>query len=110
MMSGERDLGSHHRWGGEVVTFDEVLEQALEMLRRRGRVSYRALKVQFHLDDDLLEILKEEIVAVHQLGRDQEGTMLVWTGDTAAVAPRLPPTPDQAHVPLTYTPPHLAEK
>ena len=40
---------------GEVMTFDEVLEQALEMLRRRGRVSYRALKVQFHLDDDLLE-------------------------------------------------------
>jgi hypothetical protein len=68
---------------GEAVTFDEVLEQALEMLRRRGRVSYRALKAQFHLDDDLLEILKEEIVAVHRLGLDQEGTMLVWTGDTA---------------------------
>src|SRR5499426_2885886 len=94
MMSGERDLGSHQRWGGEVVTFDEILEQALEMLRRRGRVSYRALKVQFHLDDDLLEILKEEIVAVHQLGRDQEGTTLVWTGDAApTAAPVSPPTP-----------------
>ena len=32
---------------GQAVTFDEVLEQALELLRRRGRVSYRALKVQF---------------------------------------------------------------
>ncbi len=74
------------------MTFDEVLEQALELLRRRGRVSYRALKVQFHLDDDLLEILKEEIVAVHQLGRDQEGTMLVWTGDPApAATPVAPP-------------------
>jgi len=52
-------------YGGEAVTFDEVLEQALEMLQRRGRVSYRALKVQFQLDDDLLEILKEEIVEVH---------------------------------------------
>ena len=40
------------------MTFDEVLEQALEMLRRRGRVSYRALKVQFHLDDDLLEFYR----------------------------------------------------
>jgi predicted ATPase len=39
-------------YGGETVTFDEVLEQALEMLQRRGRVSYRALKVQFQLDDD----------------------------------------------------------
>ena len=93
------------------MTFDEVLEQALEMLRRRGRVSYRALKVQFHLDDDLLEILKEEIVAVHQLGRDQEGTMLVWTGDTApAAVPVSPPTPDPVRAPLTYTPPYLAEK
>src|SRR5215510_11645355 len=81
------------------------------MLRRRGRVSYRALKAQFHLDDDLLEILKEEIVAVHQLGRDQEGTMLVWTGDMAPVAvPVSPPTPDPVRAPLTYTPPYLAEK
>jgi class 3 adenylate cyclase/tetratricopeptide (TPR) repeat protein len=111
MMSGERDLCTYQRWGGEVVTFDEVLEQALEMLRRRGRVSYRALKVQFHLDDDLLEILKEEIVAVHQLGRDQEGTMLVWTGDTATAAvPVSSPTPDPVRAPLTYTPPYLAEK
>src|SRR5262245_11779180 len=81
------------------------------MLRRRGRVSYRALKVQFHLDDDLLEILKEEIVAVHQLGRDQEGTMLVWTGNTATAAvPASLPTPDPVLAPLTYTPPYLAEK
>src|SRR6266446_7857997 len=96
--------------GGVVMTFEEVLTQAIAMLQRSGRVSYGALKVQFQLDDDLLELLKDEIVEVHQLARDQEGKMLVWTGDTAAVAPRLPPTPDQAHVPLTYTPPHLAEK
>jgi hypothetical protein len=111
MMSGERDLGSHHRWGGKAVTFDEILEQALEMLRRRGRVSYRALKVQFHLDDDLLEILKEKIVTVHQLGRDQRGTMLVWTGDTATAAVHVsPPKPDLVRAPLTYTPPYLVEK
>jgi class 3 adenylate cyclase len=81
------------------------------MLRRRGRVSYRALKVQFHLDDDLLETLKEEIIVVHQLGRDQEGTMLVWTGDMApAAVPVSPSTPDPVRAPLTYTPPYLAEK
>src|SRR5215831_8156264 len=78
------------------------------MLQRRGRVSYRALKVQFQLDDDLLEILKEEIVEVHQVARDQEGKMLVWTGATAAPSP--PPVPDQERAPLTYTPPYLAEK
>jgi class 3 adenylate cyclase len=97
-------------YGGEAVTFDEVLEQALEMLQRRGRVSYRALKVQFQLDDDLLEILKEEIVEVHQVARDQEGKMLVWTGATATAALSFPAAPDQERAPLTYTPPYLAEK
>jgi predicted ATPase/class 3 adenylate cyclase len=93
------------------VTFDEVLEQALEMLRRRGRVSYRALKVQFQLDDTLLEILKDEIVGVHQLARDQEGKMLVWTGDTTSPSvPASAPAPDHGRAPLTYTPPYLAEK
>jgi len=93
------------------VTFDEILEEALELLQRRGRVSYRALKVQFQLDDDLLELLRDEIVEVHQLARDQEGKMLVWTGDTAA-APALisSPAPDLARTPLTYTPPHLTDK
>ena len=93
------------------MTFDEVLEQALEMLQRRGRVSYRALKVQFQLDDTLLEILKDEIVEVHQLARDQEGKMLVWTGDTASPSvPASAPAPDHGRAPLTYTPPYLAEK
>ena len=72
------------------MTFDDILEQALEMLRRRGRVSYRALKVQFPLDDDLLALLRDEIVEVHQLARDQEGTMLVMpTMGTAA--PKIEP-------------------
>ena len=93
------------------MTFDEVLEQALEMLQRRGRVSYRALKVQFQLDDALLEILKDEIVEVHQLARDQEGKMLVWTGDAAApTVPTSAPAPDAGRTPLTYTPSYLAEK
>ena len=93
-----------------MVTFEEILTQAIAMLQRLGRVSYRALKVQFQLDDDLLELLKDEIVEVHQLARDQEGKMLVWTGDTTTAALSRPSTPDQEHAPLTYTPPHLAEK
>ena len=84
------------------MTFDDVLEQALAMLRRRGRVSYRALKVQFQLDDDLLALLRDEIVEVHQLARDQEGTMLVWTGDDACLPCRpasVPAPPPAASAP-----------
>ncbi len=65
------------------MTFDEVLDRVLEMLQRRGRVSYRALKRQFDLDDAYLEDLKAEIVDVHQVAVDQDGTMLVWTGAPA---------------------------
>jgi class 3 adenylate cyclase len=70
------------------MTFDEVLDRVLEMLQRRGRVSYRALKRQFDLDDAYLADLKTEIIEIHRLAVDQDGTMLVWTG--AATTPSEP--------------------
>ena len=33
------------------MTFDEILAQALDLLQRQGRVSYRVLKRRFALDD-----------------------------------------------------------
>ena len=44
------------------MNFDDILDQAIEILQRRGRLTYRTLKVQFNLDDDLLEVLKEELI------------------------------------------------
>jgi hypothetical protein len=32
------------------MTFDEILDQALALLQRRGRLTYRALQRQFNLD------------------------------------------------------------
>jgi class 3 adenylate cyclase len=89
------------------MDFYAVLDQVLALLRQRGRVSYRALKRQFNLDDAYLDDLKVEIIEVQQSAVDQEGTMLVWTGD-AASAPA--PEPVQAQATLAYTPPYLAEK
>ena len=37
------------------MTFDEVLAQIVELLQREGRVTYRALKRRFALDDEYLE-------------------------------------------------------
>ncbi|HSX77803.1 MAG TPA: adenylate/guanylate cyclase domain-containing protein, partial [Candidatus Saccharimonadia bacterium] len=78
------------------MTFEEVLNQALAMLQRQGRVSYRALKRQFGLDDEYLEDLKAEIIEVHQLAVDQDGTMLVWTGDAGAIRESAPSSPQRA--------------
>jgi TOMM system kinase/cyclase fusion protein len=62
------------------VTFDEILVQVLELLQREGRVSYRALKRRFALDDEYLEDLKAEIVKAKKLAKDEDGDVLVWTG------------------------------
>jgi hypothetical protein len=102
------------------VTFNEVLSQTIAMLQQHGRVSYRALKRQFALDDAFLEDLKYELIAVQQRAVDQDGTMLVWTGDIGTAAAPIPvpatsaamPSPAIRHAqePLAYTPAYLAEK
>jgi hypothetical protein len=43
------------------MTFEEILDRAIALLQRRGRVAYRTLKRQFDLDDTALEDLKEAI-------------------------------------------------
>jgi hypothetical protein len=34
------------------MTFEETLAQVRELLERKGRISYRALKLRFNLDGD----------------------------------------------------------
>jgi class 3 adenylate cyclase len=95
------------------MTFEELLEQAIALLQRRGRVTYRTLKLQFNLDDDHLEALKEELLYSQSQVRDEDGRGLVWTGDispTATSPPAATPRVSHDRAPLTYTPPHLAEK
>src|SRR5215510_57505 len=85
-----------------------VVDQVIELLRSRGRVSYRALRVQFHLDDEALDALKAELIAVHQMAVDQAGTMLVWTGDEG-VRPAPPPRIPKAQWPEPRAEPRPAE-
>src|SRR5215470_49325 len=97
------------------MTFEEILNQAIAMLQRQGRVSYRALKRQFDLDEAYVEDVKLELIDVHRVAMDQDNTMLVWIGGAAA-----PPTPAtdlavgqpraQNAAPWAYTPPHLTDK
>src|SRR6266852_4019319 len=85
------------------MDFYDILDQVIALLKQRGRASYRALTVQFHLDDEALEALKEELLYAHAVVDDQ-GRGLVWTGDvegtteTPSQPPQSipsPPTQDQ---------------
>jgi hypothetical protein len=68
------------------MTFDDILTQVLDLLQREQRVSYRALKRRFDLDDDYIEDLKAEIIQAKRLAVDEDGAVLVWTGDTASAS------------------------
>ncbi len=58
------------------MTFDEVLTQVLELLQHQGRVSYRAIKRRFDLDDEYIEDLKVEIIKARQQLRTKSMPLL----------------------------------
>ena len=75
------------------MTFEEILDQAIAMLQRRGRLTYRTLQRQFQLDDTALEDLKDELIYGQRLAADEDGRVLVWISDTdvsPTTAPRAP--------------------
>ena len=93
------------------MTFEEILDQAITMLQRRGRVTYGALKRQFNLDDAYLEDLKAEIIKGQRLAVDEDGEVLVWIGEAASPpTTAATPAPAQERPPLAYTPSYLTEK
>jgi len=55
------------------MTFDEILAQVIALLQREERVSYRALKRRFTLDDEYLEDVKAELIQAKRLARDENG-------------------------------------
>ena len=68
------------------MEFYEVFERVVDLLRHQRRVSYRALKRQFALDDDYLEDLKAELITAKRLAIDEQGAVLVWIGETPTTA------------------------
>jgi class 3 adenylate cyclase len=91
------------------VDFLAVVDQVIALLRQRGRVTYRTLQRQFQLDEAALEDLKVELIEGQCLATDEQGTVLVWTGEvTTSAPPAVPPSPVRA--PRAYTPSYLAEK
>src|SRR5215475_13202854 len=101
------------------MTFDDVLAQIIALLQREKRVSYRALKRRFNLDDEYLEDLKDEMIKAKRLAMDEEGAVLVWIGDAQTVtsqadqSPQQPAAQEQPSLqvaPLPTAPPPDAER
>jgi hypothetical protein len=59
------------------VDFVAVVDQAITLLRQRGRVTYSTLKRQCQLDNEALEDLKIALIDRQCLAMDEQGTALV---------------------------------
>src|SRR4029450_5985271 len=104
-------LHASSAYGGGAMTFEESLDQAVAMLQRRGRMTYRTLQRQFALDDEALTDLKDELLYTYPEIHDDAGRGLIWTGDPSIAPPASsPPASSQSRAPLSYTPSYLAEK
>src|ERR671932_2732661 len=66
------------------MTFEEILDQAIAMLQRRGRLTYGTFKRQFQLDDAALDDLKDELIYGQRVAVDEDGRVLVWAGPPAS--------------------------
>src|SRR5262249_34588850 len=84
-----------------LMTFDEILAQTIDLLKRESRVSYRALKMRFQLDEDHLEAVKDELIYAKKLAVDEENRVLVWTGNVAGTVATPAPSPQAIPAHLT---------
>jgi class 3 adenylate cyclase/tetratricopeptide (TPR) repeat protein len=84
------------------VDFVAVVDQAIALLRQRGRLTYRTLQRQFQLDDAALDDLKDEIIYGQRLAVDEEGRVLVWTGDAETPAAPSPPEAERRQLTVLF--------
>ena len=88
------------------MTFDEILAQVLVLLQREKRVSYRALKRRFDVDDEYLADLKDELIYAKKVAIDEDDRVLVWLGETESASPPMSvpvsvPAADQQPSPIS---------
>ena len=88
--------GNGQRTGGGGHDFDEILVQVLDLLQRERRLSYRAIKVRFGLDDDHLEASRTKSSRPNS-SRSMRGAES-WCGQATPPRPHRQPPHRRQHV------------
>ena len=100
------------------MRFSEIVEQARTLLQRVERITYRALKREFALDEEMFEDLRDELIVARRVASDEDGRVLVWVGASPVSSSKFQVpsqdselrTPNSELSPVSYTPLHLAER
>ena len=90
------------------MKFSEIVKQAITLLQDSGRITYRALRREFDLDEEALEDLKEEILYKHPQAQDDQGRGLIWNEAESSPTPSAPQTSPQTAAPQP-TPASISE-
>src|SRR5215471_2623818 len=88
---GDHSARLYHVLAAEASRFFALLSPSLPIASPVGAGRIRDLKkgnsYTLELDDDRLDLLKEELIDIQHIARDQDGRMLVWTGGTETPLP-----------------------
>ena len=85
------------------MKFSEILTQATALLQHRGRLSYRTLRLEFALDEEQLDVLKEQLIDIEALAVDHDGKIRMDCSSPYAMA-RLVGLKDQYQVAFANDP------
>ena len=87
------------------MDFYAMLDQVVELVRSRARVSYQALKLKFDLDDKHFRALKEELLYAHAATIRDEGSGFAWV-EEPTVSPSTPqlqsPEAERRHLTMLF--------
>src|SRR5438128_7240999 len=92
------------------MDYEVVRAQVLALLQQEQRLSYRVLKRRLHLEDDLLEDLKEDLIYAKKLAVDEDGRVLVWIGEAVTPATRAAALPQTAPPPAVLSTPEAERR
>ena len=59
------------------MDIEQLIDEAVAILQRRGKISYSALKLGLSIDDAVMEVVRDELVDVLGIAEDQNGKVLV---------------------------------
>jgi class 3 adenylate cyclase len=68
------------------MAFEQVVDAAVDLLRRRRRVTRGLLQREFGLDDAAYADLRDELIHGQRVAREEDGQVLIWR-DAHTVAP-----------------------
>jgi class 3 adenylate cyclase/tetratricopeptide (TPR) repeat protein len=65
------------------MDIEDLIDKAVAILERRGKISVSALKLGLSVDDEVIAVIRDELVDVLGVAEDRNGKVLIYVGESA---------------------------